>query len=345
MDQLALHIEYLLRRNDCVILPGIGAFISVHIPARYDEVTATWHPMSEEIRFNQAVNQDDGLLANSYARKYSLPFHEARVLLDSDIRAMLSLIEHDGEVSLGRLGTLSAGEGSSLVFAPIFSQSFSGKEIGLIPVSIFQRETESVKDTPIPDQEEIIESEQEEVRSSRNFDTNKNYYIAINKVFAKVACSLIAICVVALFVILSTDNRIGEDKASVIPVKEIVDTKASLTIGKTQASASKVEVSDNDEEAEVDNEAAPINESSATTSDKKRFHLIVGTFKSEDEAKKYLSLAGNYADELQIIPSKTLWRVSLASSDDKSELITRLNSREVSERFEGAWIFEDKSAL
>lgn len=344
MDQLALHIEYLLRRNDCVILPGVGAFISVHIPARYDEVTAMWHPMSQEIRFNQAVNQDDGLLANSYARKYSLPFHEARTLLDSDIRAMLSLIEHDGEVSLGRLGTLSAGEGSSLVFAPIYSQNYFGKEIGLIPVSILQNQTPGAKETPILEEDKNIEEESDFTPAGRIFDTTKNYYIAINKVFAKVACSLVAICVVALFVILNTDNRIGEDKASVIPVKEIVDTTASLTKGKAQEASSDM-IIEKGEEGKLEANSGNDKGSSPSISEKNRFHLIVGTFKSEDEAKKYLDKSAALGAELQIIPSKTLWRVSLASSDDKSELITRLNSRDVSEKYDGAWIFEDKSAL
>ncbi len=39
-------------------------------------------------------------------RKCSLPFHEARILLNSDIRRMKSLLEEEGEVSLGRLGTI-----------------------------------------------------------------------------------------------------------------------------------------------------------------------------------------------------------------------------------------------
>lgn len=328
-----------MRRNDCVILPGIGAFISVHIPAHYEEETATWHPMSREIRFNQAVNQDDGLLANSYARKYSLPFHEARVLLDSDIRSMMSLIEQDGEVSVGRIGTLSAGEANSLVFSPFFSQTFSGKEIGLIPVSAYPVKSQIKKEEKIEDTDVPQVKEAEEI--GRKFDTVKNYYIAVNKVFAKVACSVIAICLVAALVILNTDNRLGEDKASVIPVKEIVDTTTSLTKGHSEASS----LEDKAEICQDEAEAGEADENNIVEPAKKRYHLIVGTFSTEAEAKKYLSTIGAMSEEMQLIPSKTLWRVSVASSDDKSELITRLNSRQVSECFDGAWIYEDKSAL
>lgn len=350
MDQLALHIEYLLRRNDCVILPGVGAFISVHIPARYDKQTATWHPMTQEIRFNQAVNQDDGLLANSYARKYTLPFHEARMLLDSDIRAMLSLIEHDGEVSLGRIGMLKAGEGNSLVFTPLYSHGYSNKEIGLIPVNILQNHAPVANETSeheVHENNDNIHCEEESSEAGRKFDTVRNYYIAINKTFAKVACSLVAICVVALFVIFNTDNRTGEDKASVLPVKEIVDTTASLAKGKLQSASSSVEGNQkkDEESTNIKNSSENSADSSASASDKKRFHLIVGTFRSENDAMLYIESNASSAKDFKIIPSKTLWRVSMASSDDKSELINRLNSREVSEKYDGAWIYEEKNAL
>ncbi|MDE6547663.1 MAG: SPOR domain-containing protein, partial [Muribaculaceae bacterium] len=36
MDILPLHIEYLLTRHDCVIVPGIGAFIATETEAFID---------------------------------------------------------------------------------------------------------------------------------------------------------------------------------------------------------------------------------------------------------------------------------------------------------------------
>ena len=36
MNNLFKHIEYLLLRNDCVIVPGFGAFIATNLPARID---------------------------------------------------------------------------------------------------------------------------------------------------------------------------------------------------------------------------------------------------------------------------------------------------------------------
>lgn len=39
METLGIHIEYLLQRHECVILPGIGAFIVSNDAARIDMAT------------------------------------------------------------------------------------------------------------------------------------------------------------------------------------------------------------------------------------------------------------------------------------------------------------------
>ena len=69
MYNLSLHIEYLLLHHDCVVVPGLGAFINVRHAAYFDAVTRVWHPMTREVRFNGALTHDDGLLSSSYARK------------------------------------------------------------------------------------------------------------------------------------------------------------------------------------------------------------------------------------------------------------------------------------
>ncbi|MDE6339777.1 MAG: hypothetical protein K2K97_08340 [Muribaculaceae bacterium] len=343
---MALHIEYLLRQNDCVILPGIGAFINAHTPAHFDKQTRTWYPMLNEVRFNQAVNQDDGLLANSYARKYTLPFHDARNLLDADIKHLLTLLKEDGEVTIGRLGALSITDGFVLLFTPMQSSSYTNKEVGLIPVRALMS---SNKEFNSSDPSIIIKESQEknditdfstgvtdESTAQHRFNTEKNYYIPVNKIFAKVSASLIVIFMLTFFGLFHTDERPGEDRASVLPVKEIVDTTATLT--GLRKSPDTTETDQASSSTELCNDTLidspmPI----------KKYHLIVGTFKSEQEAKRYIrNIEGTYKN-ISLLPSSTLYRVSIASSDVKSELITTLNSSEISHNFEGAWIWEDKT--
>lgn len=358
MDQLALHIEYLLLRNDCVILPGIGAFINAYLPARFDFDRGLWIPMHREIRFNQAVNQDDGLLANSYSRKYTLPFNEARALLDTDLKYLRQLIDDEGEVSVGQIGILRKTAENNLTYTPFRKASINDRELGFVPVSITGSEIvlsseDHTSENPNATISSIPEKDTENIKTdgekNLRFNTEKNYYIPINKIFAKIAASVIVISMVVICAMFNTDGRIGEDRASVIPVdttssaatKNINRKEKSIKVKSDSANAVKVESennvivkSDNDNKNNIVSEAAP-----------KKYHLIIGTFKSKPEAEKYISSLNQENRKAEILPSSTLYRVTIASSDDRSELIRILNSPAGAGTYEGAWIFEDKSAL
>lgn len=96
MNTLFQHIEYLLLRHDCVIVPGLGAFISTIRPARIDMENHRILPPARSVMFNQAVTVDDGLLANSYARRFNISFEEGRQLIVRDVKSLKDTIISDG---------------------------------------------------------------------------------------------------------------------------------------------------------------------------------------------------------------------------------------------------------
>ena len=104
MERLSIHIEYLLLRHDCVVVPGFGAFINARSEARVDSESGQVYPMMREVRFNSALVHDDGLLAGSFARKYRVPFAEGREMLRKSIESLRRTMASDGEVTIGRLG-------------------------------------------------------------------------------------------------------------------------------------------------------------------------------------------------------------------------------------------------
>lgn len=329
---MALHIEYLLLRHDCVILPGFGAFINARTPARLDNAAGMWHPMTCEVRFNSAVTHDDGLLANSYSRKYSLAFAEARTLLDSDIRNLKRLLDEDGEVTIGRLGSIMAGDENTTRFLPSSSVSRQSMELGMVPVAI-RKEPEATGvptldiDTPL---------------FATELDYNKNYYIRINKGAVRVAATLLVIIITAFisFTIPSA-RRIGEDRASVIPVKEIIDSGIT---GLRKCTPERMDTL-NEPDVNCSDSPAPECGGNGMQSGSRmegKYHLIVGTFGSEKEALKYISQNSGSPYQLTCVPSKTLCRVSAMSSDDNSELLRELNSAEFKTHYREGWIWESR---
>lgn len=329
LEQLALHIEYLLLRHDCVIVPGFGAFINARKAARYDASESRWYPMKREVRFNKAVNHDDGLLANSYSRKCSLPFHEARILLNSDIRRMKSLLEEEGEVSLGRLGTIFLGEENTLQFSPITTPDQMGREMGLISVAATIAATEGKNESSKNSKDRI-----------HGFNPEKNYYIPVNKTIAKMAASLMVVLIVAIMSVLPSSRRTAEDRASVLPMTEILDTASSEKFESEILRQNKDDehaVSESDIQSESD-----IIGDSVSRVREKSFFLIVGTFRSESEADNFIRSRKHDSCNLISVPSKTLFRVAAMASDDKSELVKELNSEKFRSSYPEGWIWENK---
>ena len=103
MNNLFKHIEYLLLRNDCVIVPGFGAFIATNLPARIDYEKGEILPPVRQVMFNQAVSMEDGLLANSYVRKSGVSFDDARQIIAREVGILKSFLAEKRVIQVGNL--------------------------------------------------------------------------------------------------------------------------------------------------------------------------------------------------------------------------------------------------
>ncbi len=83
MIDLTAHIEYLLMNHDCVVAPGLGAFLAHETPARYDSESGQFMPPTRSLGFNQALTINDGLLAESVARRCGISLDSARAEIDT----------------------------------------------------------------------------------------------------------------------------------------------------------------------------------------------------------------------------------------------------------------------
>lgn len=106
-EQINRHIAILLRRNDCVILPGLGAFVVLHESARFDAVAAQFLPPARTLTFNPAITHDDGLLAHSLSRRMKISFEQARLRVEAEVQLLERRLQAEGAVHLPHVGTLS----------------------------------------------------------------------------------------------------------------------------------------------------------------------------------------------------------------------------------------------
>ena len=69
------HIEHLILRHDCVVIPGIGALIAHYIPAYIDTELECIFPPKRKLTFNPSINHNDGLLLLNKDDKSSYLFN------------------------------------------------------------------------------------------------------------------------------------------------------------------------------------------------------------------------------------------------------------------------------
>lgn len=327
MQELALHIEYLLKRHDCVIVPGFGAFLASRHPAVIIEETAEITPPYTEYRFNAAVSNNDGLLANSIARRNGISFAEAVVLMEKETAQLRHTLEAYGEVTIGRLGSLVSGEENRISFTPFMPDLQASLTLGMPTLALPWRKEESETITESEPAEAPVAIEPEPLpdqgHKQQHF-SDKYYYIPVNKTFAKVAASLIIVATMALSVIFSTlDNQTDQRQyASVIPPKVAAAPAHKKSVRKT-----------------VKPVAAPV-QTEPEIQERKGYYLIVATFKTEAEAETFIASHNDF-DSLEAVPGKTNVRVAAASSETREELLQLMRSDSFRSHFRDSWIWEN----
>lgn len=117
MIDLTPHIEYLLMNHDCVVVPGLGAFLVHETPSFYDSEACRFMPPSRSLGFNQALTINDGLLVESVARKRGLTLDSARVEVESVVASFRHQLMAVGSLSLGSLGVMTCKD-DTLIFEP-----------------------------------------------------------------------------------------------------------------------------------------------------------------------------------------------------------------------------------
>lgn len=321
MNKIILHIEYLLLRHDCVVVPGLGAFLNVRKNSYYDKENGLWMPPTEEIRFNRAVSHDDALLASSYARREKIDYATASGILRHHVKEIHDILQSEGEFMIGRIGMLVQDQ-DSISFSPSSSPASGAADEGLFPVRYEERTLS-----------ETIQPDSDEKGALRVFDTRKNYYLAINKRFARSVASVVLVLIVAMAAIIPFGKNFNEDQASIIPVK-VISEAIETTYDKPSHKALH-----NVTDSIVATEDSGHNYKSDKSAE---WQIIVGTFRTQQEAERYIAANGGKGYDLTVLPSSRLKRISAIGAEKKETLIEIMNSAEFQNKYPQAWIYRSE---
>lgn len=134
--ELDRHIEILLLDNDCVIVPGLGGFVTHHVEARYDEEGGTFLPPLRTLGFNPQLKLNDSLLAQSYVEAYDISYPEAMRRIEAEVAELRAQLADEGSYELNDIGVLSLNEDGNCLFEPCEAGILTPDLYGLGTVSI-----------------------------------------------------------------------------------------------------------------------------------------------------------------------------------------------------------------
>lgn len=355
MNHLISHIEYLIKRHDCVVMPGWGAFIASRVEACYDDLEGVYHAPKRFVSFNPEVIHDDGMIAASISRKEKIPFLQASKIVGEEISSMRHQLVADREISLGHLGRLVAQDGSTPVFEPsprfLQCQSLFFDDLK-IPTLVARRAQEQ-------------ETSSLTAKSRRPF---RKLGIKVAKIAASIAVAVgIGYGLLAPIassrrdsmatVSATSDMFINNSQTSIAPIShaskalKIATPKKSPTerqptmqdatqeIGDPKQAAAKPETAGNT------NEAAELHESrfnslSPRLMDSDPYCLIVASLPTRSGAEKFMN--ENRGFEFGILEQDGKFRVYAATGQSSSQALSQLSNPSFEGKFQDAWVCRRK---
>lgn len=324
MNSIALHINYLLTRHDCVIVPGLGAFLNHYRHAGYDSASGEYLPPSVTVGFNPALDHNDWLLIDSVSRRGGISREAARNAVNEEVRALLCQLHEDGEVPLGDVGMLVDGRGGATPgFVP--SERSVSRFDGLAPVPV----------APVS-----VEAEATEALTEDDEERGSSWLSAM----LRVAACLVAVMVVGLILMKtsvvhdSTADFASLDSGLNVCSMDTYNIEDAL-IGDKSAPAPELVIAmppeEKVEEAVPATPAKPVAKAVRLDGDDP-YLVIVASFNTSQQADKFVL---QYPDaSLGIYFSDDKYRIYAATAGSMSGALQALESPVVKGRFAAGWV-------
>ncbi|WP_136669117.1 SPOR domain-containing protein [Flavobacterium sp. H122] len=125
------YISQLLYRYACVTVPNFGAFLTETISATIQESTNTFLPPKKAVSFNSYIKNNDGLLANHIALAEKISYEEAVHKIDVVVNEWFSKLQNRDFVILKNIGLLKYNVENNIVFEVFEHTNYLTDSFGL----------------------------------------------------------------------------------------------------------------------------------------------------------------------------------------------------------------------
>lgn len=117
--------------HECVTVPSVGGFVLEHKASHWDRERNVVYPPSVVVRFNEALDHQDGLLVEQYASSLGISLRRAKLELEKDIKYLRAELLHTRSYRMEGIGVLALEVNGLLHFSPNPSMRISRRYYGL----------------------------------------------------------------------------------------------------------------------------------------------------------------------------------------------------------------------
>ena len=299
------YIKELLFLNDCVIIPEFGGFISNYKPATVSN--NQFFPPAKEIAFNNKLISNDGLLVNYIAENEGINFFEAKQKLETFVEETQLNLERNRNVYFEGVGYLHYDSRENLQFEPQIKQNLLAESYGLQNFSyekLYQRQ--------MPKPAFKVE-----------------YREPVPVIFQKRKLQKLVVAIPLLIAM------------ALIPMKNNKEYLSKSDLGLWEAITASAPVVTVPIQEQISTESTAT--ISAQVTEDFRFFIIGGSFKSEENASKYLKQIreqGFAGKDLGIFNG--LHRIAMKGFSTMEEAQKELNTMLTQNPQSGVWIHINK---
>lgn len=321
------YIEHLLYRYECVIVPGLGAFVTQKSTTEYHPNTDQFTPPTKRITFNKAIQNQDGLLAETIAKAESMDFESAKLKIQLFVEDFHAAITTDKVIDIPSLGRFCLGNEGKLSFEPndyinYFIESFGLQEVKLKKIE----ETLAESTTPkvVSKVKDLYPVSSVGVSNSKPSDeVFEDKEERVPRPYLKYAAvGLIAFSLAGFGGLYQYSNRIAAhndkeaQKAESLLQDQIQKADFNYTFSELPLSTKKKEV------------LLP------------KYHIVAGAFRVESNAEKKVRLLKAKGYDASLIGTNAygLHQVTFGSYTDRSEALAQLRKIKANESPE-AWLY------
>lgn len=365
MKEFSLHINYLIQKHDCVIIPDFGGFV-LHRDAAKIAGDGSITPPKVSVGFNPELKYNDGLLAESYMNAYSISYDIACKKIGDVVYRLNTILGLRQPAPVGNLGTLILDEEKRLSFIP-------NSEFSLCHPETFGLDVVEIKRL----------SDIEEIRKVEVISNRRNLYQRIFVTVGAAAAAIVVFFVTStpitgpqerqsqksgfftdILIPVSNTKKISEvpviDSVSVVGVVDATSiaepSENTLSVQSPVNTSDKFKQEDSKKEKtanlslsgttrNTDGVANPVNKKKDNLETKAQYYVIIGSASSKAEAQRLLlQLKSQGYRGAEILGSKERPRIYISMFDDKAKAEQyTANFRRNNPRLNDAWVYTKRN--